>query len=207
MCGRYHVDDETAKEIKKLVWQIDENRKHKSILAAEKIVTGDIYPTSLAPVLYEKGGAACCEWQCWGFPKEWNLNVLQENKVIFNARSESAMEKPLFRDSILRKRIVIPASCFYEWNARKEKSVFRRTGSPVLFMAGCSRRYEDGEHFVILTTTANASMEPVHDRMPLILEPDEILDWMTDDTKVESILQKTPCLLERQTDYEQMSLF
>ena len=40
---------------------------------------------------------------------------------------------------------------------------------PLLFMAGLGRRYEDGEHFVILTTAANASMKPVHDRMPLIL--------------------------------------
>ena len=78
---------------------------------------------------------------------------------------------------------------------------------PVLFMAGFCRQYEDGEHFVILTTAANASMEPVHDRMPLILERQEIAEWMLDDTKMEGILQKTPCLLERKTDYEQLNLF
>lgn len=78
---------------------------------------------------------------------------------------------------------------------------------PVLFMAGFCRQYGDGEHFVILTTAANVSMKPVHDRMPLILERDEIAEWMLDDTKTEGILHKIPCLLERKTDYEQMSLF
>ncbi len=60
---------------------------------------------------------------------------------------------------------------------------------------------------MILTTGANASMKPVHDRMPLILEREEIGEWMLDDTKTEDILRKVPCLLERQSDYEQMSLF
>lgn len=76
-----------------------------------------------------------------------------------------------------------------------------------MFMAGFCRQYEDGEHFVILTTAANTSMKPVHDRMPLILEQEKITEWITDDTKTESILYQTPCLLERNTDYEQMSLF
>ena len=50
-------------------------------------------------------------------------------------------------------------------------------------------------------------MKPVHDRMPLILEQEKITEWITDDTKTESILYQAPCLLERNTDYEQMSLF
>ena len=50
-------------------------------------------------------------------------------------------------------------------------------------------------------------MSPVHDRMPLILEPDEILPWIFNDKRAEEILQKTPCLLERTNDYEQLGLF
>ena len=89
----------------------------------------------------------------------------------------------------------------------KEKNTFFRKDMPVLFMAGFSRSYEDGEHFVILTTAANSSMKPVHDRMPLILEKEEIADWMLDDSKIEAMLHRLPCLLERRSDYEQMSLF
>ena len=50
-----------------------------------------------------------------------------------------------------------------------------------MFLAGCYNLYEDGHRFVILTTAANPSMEPVHDRMPLILEPGEVKRWLLDD--------------------------
>lgn len=117
------------------------------------------------------------------------------------------MEKPSFKNGILHRRIVIPATWFYEWNRNKEKNTFRRSDTPVLFMAGCYNRYEDGDRFVILTTEANSSMKPVHDRMPLILEQDEIADWILDGEKTTNFLKKTSCLLERKSEYEQLSLF
>ena len=60
---------------------------------------------------------------------------------------------------------------------------------------------------MILTTEANDSMRPVHDRMPLVLERDEIRRWLIEDLQVETFLQKMPPLLERRMDFEQMSLF
>ena len=68
-------------------------------------------------------------------------------------------------------------------------------------------RYEDGDHFVILTTGANASMKQVHGRMPLVIERDEIARWILDDSSTEAILRKPPCLLEQQAEYEQLTLF
>ena len=201
MCGRYYLDDETAGEIEKLIRQVDKKLRQDSMAAIRKITEKDMYPTQMAPVLAGKGSALCCGWQRWGFPG------FQKKQVIFNARCESAMEKPMFRDSIRHGRVVVPATWFYEWNRRKEKNTFYRKDRPVLFMAGCCRQYEDGARFVILTTGANASMKPVHDRMPLILEEDEIAPWILDGGQAEHILHKTPCLLERRTDYEQLTLF
>lgn len=201
MCGRYYVDDKTAREIEKLTRQMDEKKGQESVQAVSRMEAGDIYPGKDAPVLYGKGGSICCGWQHWGLPG------FEGKKLIFNARCESALEKPLFRDSILHRRIVVPASWFYEWNPRREKNTFFRNDMAILFMAGVCRRYEDGEHYVILTTAANASMKPVHGRMPLVLEQQEIAEWMFNDAKTESLLHKTPCLLERKTDYEQLSLF
>ena len=201
MCGRYEVDGQTAREIEKLVWQEDVKKRQKSLQASGRIAAGDIHPGKVAPILSREDGSICCEWQRWGLPG------FEGKRVIFNARCESVLEKPLFRDGILHRRIVIPAARFYEWNPQKEKNTFCRKDRSLLFMAGFSRRDEDGEHFVILTTVANASMEPVHDRMPLILERQEIAEWMMDDRKIEGFLQKTPCLLERKTDYEQLILF
>lgn len=201
MCGRYYVDDETAREIEKLVRQVDRKLRQESMAAIKRIAEKDIYPTQMAPVLEGRGAFLRCGWQRWGFPG------FQGKQVIFNARCESAMEKPMFRDSIRHGRMVVPAAWFYEWNRRKEKNTFYRKDSPVLFMAGCCRQYEDGARFVILTTGANDSMKPVHDRMPLILEEDEIAPWILDGGQAEHILHKTPCLLERRADYEQLTLF
>lgn len=174
--------------------------------------SGDIYPTVSAPVI----GAGCgpggcriveCRMLRWGMPGFAPKESGKKGQMILNARSETAMEKPAFREAMRNHRIVIPAAGFYEWNRQKEKYRFRREDSPVLFMAGCFRHDEDGERFVILTTAANESMEPVHDRMPLILEPDEIAAWIWDGERTKSLLEKRPCLLERKTDYEQMTLF
>lgn len=66
---------------------------------------------------------------------------------------------------------------------------------------------ENEEHFVILTTEANASTKPVHDRMPLILRQDQIEDWLRDEKAAEAMLCQTPEELKRQADYEQMTLF
>ena len=74
-------------------------------------------------------------------------------------------------------------------------------------MAGFYQMQEDGPHFIILTTAANDSVRPVHERMPLILEKEEMLSWIGDVSKVSSFLNKSSPLLQRRQDYEQMSLF
>ena len=60
---------------------------------------------------------------------------------------------------------------------------------------------------MILTTDANSSVAPVHNRMPLILEPEELKDWVLDDLAIEFLLHKAPVLLEQRAEYEQMRLF
>lgn len=199
MCGRYYVDDDTAREIEKLVRQADEMLRGKTS-GRVKFEAQDIHPAEKAPILVPSGSGPECQWQRWGFPG------FQKGRVIFNARCESAMEKPMFREAVLHRRAVIPAAWFYEWDRSKQKHTFCRKGGDALFMAGCCRRYEDGDRFVILTTQANASMQPVHDRMPLILEREEIADWLFEDAAVRELLSKSPPLLERRAEYEQMSL-
>lgn len=201
MCGRYYVDDDTAREIERLVWQVDEKMQKKAAVCRLEIAAKDIHPTEAAPVLVSSGSGLECRWQRWGFPG------FQKSQVIFNARCESAAEKPMFREAVLHRRAVIPAAGFYEWDCRKQKYTFCREGGEPLFMAGCYRKYEDGDRFVILTTQANASMEPVHDRMPLILEWEEAADWLLEDGAAQELLRKSPPLLERRTEYEQMSIF
>lgn len=200
MCGRYYIDDDTAREIEKLVRQVDEKLR-QAPAAGSPLQAKDIHPSEVAPVLVAEGQNLCCRWQKWGFPG------FHGKQLIFNARSESVTEKKMFRESVEQRRIVVPAAWFYEWNKNKEKNIFYRKGQPVLYMAGLYNRYQGEDRFVILTTEANDSMRPVHDRMPLVLERDEILRWLNEDRLVQTFLQKTPPLLERRMDFEQMSLF
>ena len=193
MCGRYYVDDETAREIEKLVRDLDRRLKMER--------TGDVFPSQNAMILKGEGNHLAAEQMRWGFPG------FEKGKLLINARAETALERPTFRESVQDRRCIIPARGFYEWNKSKEKFTFERKETPVLFMAGCYNRYEGRERFVILTTDANSSVAPVHNRMPLILEPEELGDWVLDDQATESLLHKTPVLLEQRAEYEQMRLF
>ena len=193
MCGRYYVDDETAREIEKLVRDLDRRMKMER--------TGDVFPSQNAMILKGEGNHLAAEQMRWGFPG------FEKGKLLINARAETALERPTFRESVQDRRCIIPARGFYEWNKSKEKFTFERKETPVLFMAGCYNRYEGQERFVILTTDANSSVAPVHNRMPLILEPEELKDWVLDEQVAESLLHKTPLLLEQRAEYEQMRLF
>ena len=198
MCGRYYIDDGTAREIERLIRQVDEKmRKGESI----HLQAGDIHPSEVAPVIVADHNDLCCKWQRWGFP---GFNGKQ---LIFNARSETALEKKMFRESVEHRRVIVPATWFYEWNKNKEKNIFYRENQPVLYMGGLYNRYQNEDRFVILTTAANESMKPVHDRMPLLLERAEIRKWLFEDKLTEDFLQKTPAFLKRRADFEQMSLF
>ena len=192
MCGRYYVDDETAREIEKLVRELDRKRKIER--------TGDVFPSQNAMIIKREGNHLAAEQMKWGFPG------FEKGKLLINARAESALERRTFQDSVQHRRCIIPAKGFYEWDKSKEKFSFERYDSPVLFMAGCYNQY-DQDRFVILTTDANPSVSPVHDRMPLILEPDELESWVLDDGATEFILHKTPVMLKSSTEYKQMSLF
>ena len=193
MCGRYYVDEETAREIEKLVRDLDRRLKMER--------TGDVFPSQNAMILKGEGNHLAAEQMRWGFPG------FEKGKLLINARAETALERPTFRESVQDRRCIIPARGFYEWNKSKEKFTFERKETPVLFMAGCYNRYEGQERFVILTTDANSSVAPVHNRMPLILEQEELKDWVLDDGAIEYLLHKTPVLLKPHAEYEQMRLF
>lgn len=187
------MDDTTEQEIEKLV----QNSDRKLQMAR----TGDVFPSQSAIVIMEKKRHLTAEQMQWGFPG------FNKRKPLINARAESALERPAFRDSVQHRRCIIPARGFYEWNKSKEKFSYERKDIPVMYMAGCYNWYENQERFVILTTEANSSVMPVHNRMPLILEPEELEDWVLDDQATEYFLHKIPVMLKSYAEYEQMRLF
>ena len=144
MCGRYYADDETAREIEKVIRQVNEKLKKTAGKENNIMLQGrDIHPTESAPVLTVSDYGVDWRFQRWGFPKQ--QYGMKGKQVIFNARSEAALEKKMFRESVEKRRIVIPASWFYEWNQNKEKNIFYRKDQPTLFMAGFYNVYGNEE--------------------------------------------------------------
>ena len=135
----------------------------------------------------------------WGFPG------FDKGKLLINARAESVKDRPTFADSFAGRRCALPAAGFYEWDKKKEKVIFTLPDSPILYLAGIYRPYGAENRFVVLTREANASMEPVHDRMPLILTGDEVLPWVSDAAKAGDILTKELPMLKAERPYEQIS--
>lgn len=192
MCGRYYIDQDVEKEIGRVVQNIH------ICMGTER--TGDIYPSQTAPVICGR------ESQLWGTQMKWGF-CGRNRKLLINARAETAMERSTFSESVRQRRCIIPAKHFYEWDGGRQKVTFRYPQKAVIYMAGFYQLQEDGPHFIILTTAANNSVRPVHERMPLILEEGEIRPWIWETARVDSFLKKSSPLLELQQEYRQMSLF
>lgn len=122
----------------------------------------------------------------WGLVPRWSRGPAGGARPI-NARSETVADKPAFRDAWRRRRCLVPADGFYEWQRRggaKQPWLFRLKDAPGFAMAGIWETWTpaDGspQHTcALLTTEANALMLPVHDRMPVILRRESFADWLT----------------------------
>ncbi len=151
----------------------------------------------------------------WGLIPWWAKNASIGSRLI-NARAETVSEKPAFRDALRRRRCLVLADGFYEWqrtgSARKPMRVVMRSREPFAFAGLWSVwRDPDGNRIpscAIITTTANDLLRPVHDRMPVVLprELEELwLDRSIDDPgALGSVL--TPYLDDAMEAYEVSTL-
>ncbi len=137
----------------------------------------------------------------WGLVPFWAEESSIGSRMI-NARSETAPEKPSFRNAFKKRRLLIPASGFYEWKKEQDGKqpyyVCREDGNPFAF-AGLWERWDKGdkplETCTILTTEPNALLAPIHNRMPVILSPasfDHWLDPQADPAGLRELLQPYP---------------
>ncbi|MFB2880460.1 SOS response-associated peptidase [Floridanema aerugineum] len=132
----------------------------------------------------------------WGLIPSWAKDAKMGAKLI-NARAETVAEKPAFRSAFKKRRCLILADGFYEWKTQdgeKQPFYFRwENGEPFAF-AGLWEHWEKGEgepieSCTILTTEANELMRPIHDRMPVILEPKNYEQWLDPEAKKIELLQ------------------
>jgi putative SOS response-associated peptidase YedK len=150
----------------------------------------NIAPTQQILGVYESADGRQMRFYKWGLVPSWAKDASMGSRLI-NARSETVAEKPAFRDAFKKRRCIIPADGFYEWQkteGRKQPFFFcLRDESPFGF-AGLWERWEgDGGQVInsctILTTEANEVLRPVHERMPVILHRDDYELWLDADVR------------------------
>lgn len=127
----------------------------------------------------------------WGLIPSWSKDPSIGNRLI-NARGETVAEKPSFRAAFKRRRCLIPSTGFYEWQKQqggKQPFLIRRSDQQPFAFAGLWETWEDISTATIITTDANELLEPIHDRMPVILDPDDYDEWLDPDNQDTSALQ------------------
>jgi putative SOS response-associated peptidase YedK len=145
----------------------------------------NISPTQEVLALHEPGDGREATFFKWGLVPSWAKDASMGSRLI-NARSETVAEKPAFRQAFKQRRCIIPTDGFYEWQrteGRKQPFFFRMRDERPFGFAGLWERWEgEGGQVLnscaILTTEANEVLRPVHDRMPVILHPDDYELWL-----------------------------
>lgn len=145
----------------------------------------NIAPSQSCPIVRaDQDGTRHLEFAYWGLIPAWARPDSELVRPI-NAKAETAAIKPMFRHAFRSSRVLIPASGFYEWQqtAGTKQPWFIEPEEPGYFALGGLLEHwngPEGEHasFAILTTNANQSMRPVHDRMPVIIARSDWHRWL-----------------------------
>src|SRR6187455_2223553 len=145
----------------------------------------NVAPTQPIPIVRLHEGERQFALVRWGLIPAWVKDPKQIS-LILQARSDSVVDKPSFRNAMKRRRCLIPADGFYEWNEatepRRPYVVRPRNGQPVAFAglweAWMGPNGEEMETAAVITTQANAAMAAVHHRAPAIVQPEQFDFWL-----------------------------
>ena len=132
----------------------------------------------------------------WGLIPSWQPSLPKAQPI--NARAESVATSGMYRQAFARRRCLIPADGFYEWQTKedgvKRPHFIRRADDDVFYFAGIWERWHDPatgatiDTAALITTTPSEVMRPVHNRMPVILADEDIAAWMHSDTPADQLL-------------------
>ena len=179
MCGRYFIEvsDEVLREICEEIQRGQQKRAPEEQLTIK--FDGEIFPTDVVPV---QTGDALYQ------PMKWGFTGFQGKRPVINARSETALEKPMFRFPMREQRCLIPASGYYEWKQEGSRKIKYKLFDPQnpLFFAGCYRQEHDSDlaRFVILTRAAAPDIAMIHDRMPVVIPRQLAGAWLNESPDV-----------------------
>ena len=195
MCGRF-VKKSSKEELRKRFGFDDP----QGVLLEPRY---NIAPSQEHPVLIVEQDRRLLRMMKWGLVPHWSKDPKIGYKMI-NARSEGIEEKPSFRGPLKKRRCLVIADGFYEWHKPDNKTKIPyyfslKSGEPFAF-AGLWDIWEKEDQilqtFTIITTSPNELMEPIHNRMPVILRESDEARWLdpeiTDSKAVLSLLKRYP---------------
>lgn len=180
MCGRFQLYSDILEIVQSY------NIEYNEIDVYDK---GDFYPSQKAPIVIQDN-VRTLKAARWGF------DLKDKKKLVINARAESVMNKPMFKNFIYTARCIVPANLFYEWkdegNSKKAKYGIRLKNNSLISLGGIYRVYLDESlekriAFVIITTEADDNLKDIHPRMPLIIKDDLIDYWLDSNTSIKVV--------------------
>ena len=199
MCCRYYM--EMSPELRPIIEEANRSALKARIvdkLGRPLITEGEVRPTNIVPVIApNRYGAGTV------FPMVWGFTLPRSSSPMVNARMETASTKPTFKESWERRRCIVPASYYFEWehliNAATgkaktgDKYMIQPKGSAVTWLAGLYR-IEDISGiqvpvFTVLTREPSEEIRFIHDRMPVILPGVDIEKWIDPDSKPDEIIK------------------
>ena len=195
MCCRYYM--EMSPELRPIIRSALKERIVDK-LGRPLITEGEVRPTIIVPVIApNRSGAKSV------FPMVWGFTLPRSSSPMVNARVETASAKPTFKESWERRRCIIPASYYFEWehliNAATgkaktgDKYMIQPKGSEITWLAGLYRIEEMSgiqvPVFTVLTREPSEEIRFIHDRMPVILPRDAIEKWIRPDSKPDEIIK------------------
>ena len=183
MCGRMNISDHEG-----IQWLLEQ----LGLMLPEERFTPkhNVSPTAALWGLSVTRTALTIDPMQWGFVPPWAKEG-QFKRPLFNARAETIWEKPSFRSLIRRYRGIVPANGFYEWTRPAKKAndnpspqahYITIDGAPAMALAAIIQVHADGyKQCCLITTKANEQMQTVHNRQPVIIEPDSMEAWIEND--------------------------
>lgn len=176
MCGRYNlITDAEA--------LIDFFEIENSVLD-EFGPRYNIAPSQDVPIVRDTGSGRELVLARWGLVPHWSKEEKPKFSTI-NARADTVADKPTYRDPFKRKRCLVPSTGFYEWKREDDQKIphhIRLPDGELFAFAGLWDHWDkEGagfDSYSIIVTGANETMQPIHDRMPVILNPAQYNTWL-----------------------------
>ncbi|MFL2760039.1 MAG: SOS response-associated peptidase [Dehalococcoidia bacterium] len=171
MCGRFsiYLDEPELKD----------RFPNHDISSLKDLKVSNFAPTMEMPIVVENQLVN----MSWGLIPSWSQDKSFANKLI-NARGETLLEKPSFKNLVNTQRCIVTSNGFYEWNPQTKQPFFiQPTNSLLMNLCGLHTLWMDTNNqpvntFTIITTRANQSMSDIHHRMPVILEHGKEQEWL-----------------------------